>query len=393
MQENIILNNFINSVALLVCGLGVLQLKNIKLVLLNLLVLYSSYSLYDAINGKKLSIYADIGQNEYLHIVSLNVLVSLIVINLSSYLFKEKKIITLSKSKPDIFYYLILILSTYLITTSLQGESVLESLSYGSNKNKSSLYEYLIVPIVYLFFRYKVNKFYWYLILYYSLKTFLFGGRIEVLELFLGIAFIYTDGFQKYTLRQLVVSIIFFFVLLILGYLRENITSIVLGTVDSNKNYDYVIGFSPDILYSSMRILHMIDIYNIDFLEKVEALFKIILSPIYFDSAENSLQQLPLFMKNSYESGGGGLFFTFIYSVGGYYALVPIVATIAIILNISSRSKFNFILSLFVVVSMPRWLLYNPIVLFRFVFFGIVIHLFFELLKLSSTKKCEMVQS
>lgn len=373
--------------ALLVCGLGVLQIKNKKLLLLNLLILYSSYSLYDAINGKKLSIYADLGQNEYLYIVSLNIIVSLIVIYVFINLFKHEKLITLSKNKPDIFYYFILIVSAYLIITSLQGESVLESLSYGSNKNKSSLYEYLVVPIVYLFFRYKVNKFYWILIFYYSAKTFLFGGRIEVLEIFLGIAFIYTNGFEKYTRRQIVVSAFFIFLLLILGYLRENITSIVLGTAYSNKSYDYVIGFSPDILYSSMRILHMMDIYNIDFLQKVEALFKIILSPIYFDSAENSLQQLPLFMKNSYESGGGGLFFTFIYSVGGYYALVPIVATIAIILNMSSRSKFNFIMALFIVVSMPRWLLYNPIVLFRFVFLGIVIHLFFELLKFSSSKK------
>lgn len=349
--------------------------------------LYGTYSLYN-LNNYQYGIYGQVNQSNYL--INLVLILNCVAIYIFlTNLFPGSKNVNFVKKFPhkynlrtDLIYYLSLLIFAYLIHTYLSGETLLTA-DYGHDKSKHPLYEYsIIIPIVIYYF-YRVNKFYYFAVLFFIVKTLIYGGRIEIVQLLLGLAYINTYGFKQIEHKKLLVFYLVIFLAFLIGLIRESVLQNILsGNSFFSESDNILIGFSPDIIYSSIRAIFLFDTLNIDFVDRSYSLIAIFFSSIYYDSKVDSLQQLSLFHKEYYESGGGGLIFSFIFSVGGIVALLLILVLLDLLIRNLHKYKIIYIFGIFVFAAIPRWLLYNPVILFRFVLYGA----FASLIMISITK-------
>lgn len=343
------------------------------------LVFYTN-SIFQSINGQILSAYNAINQSSYVSVVLLNNAIFITAISILSIIFYKKNIqFSIKKYEPNFLYYLLVSLSLLIPLISLSGENLLESQLYGTNKDKSPIYEYSIIIFLLIYFKYKVDKLFWLSTIIYILRTLIYGGRIEALELVMGLYFIRSLGLSHIPRKHLFYLTGCAFIFYFFGFLRENIFNIINEDFSFfNDDRLYVVGSSADIIYSSMRILFIFENFNYDIFDRLYSFILFIVSPLFQDKAIDSLQQLPLLHKNTYESGGGGLFYIFFYSTLGTFGIL--ISSIFTILPSIKRniSENYFFIAVLTFSSMPRWLLYNPTVLLRYAFFGYLLYFYFS---------------
>lgn len=262
------------------------------------------------------------------------------------------------------------------------GESVLSAGSYADslkNSNVSSLYGYGVIPILIgMQYANSVKKRNIILIIsvFFVLKDFLYGGRIDSIQLCLGLYILYFR--TRWSLKKTILIVFFAFsVISIWGIFRNSINSGIHSALINFINNIGNDGNNSEVYYSSMRIFYFIDNEILSLHLRVKALLYFITSIFMPYSMLPPIANLSSWYQNYANTGGGGLFSVFMVAMCGWIGM----AIIAYFLGYSFRkfqfgygSKFFKFWIILTIISVPRWYAYYPIAIFKFALYGAVFY-------------------
>jgi hypothetical protein len=288
-------------------------------------------------------------------------------------------------TKNSILSFLLFIMCVLILIFGLRGENIFQSGSYANNENveKSPIHEYFI--IFFLLFRIfmpvnKLSKFiYLSLFSIYIIKTLIYGGRIEVVEISLLVLFI--DVIPKYnikTSRIIIGLLILFYFNLIINNIRSNPLSLVNGEFlqllnPINTNNDFESTTQGDVIQSSARMIGLINYEIVDFSFRITSFISYLSSTFFISDIFNATPNLAKFKQDIYQSGGGGLISSYFYFWLSYSGPVIIGLILGSIINCAYINKYYYLYVFTLLISFPRWVAYNPIFLLKFCLFGVII--------------------
>ncbi|WP_350551504.1 hypothetical protein [Pseudoalteromonas sp. 120-MNA-CIBAN-0494] len=336
------------------------------------------------VNELYISYWMDFQSAYYLNKVS--VISGLFFIMLGSFLFNisEKNMVNITYVRqPDKLLFLFTVVLFFICTHfGMSGDTVLTAGYGASERDKSPLFEYaMIFLILALFFSNdsKVHKVIATLmVIFFSLKTVLYGGRIEVIQIVLAFMYFKTNFFRSWSLKKLYVSIILaFMLLLIVGRIRTN-PLLIFGLIE---NPMVLFDFSPisktgtvssnygDVQQSSARMLGLVDtgFWGLEFRIKssISYLFNLFLYGNELKHASN----IALIDQDKFGTGGGGLigsqFYVWLSWLGPILSGIFIGGIIRKGLKPNSKKVF-FIYAFTLLITFPRWYAYGPLALVKF---------------------------
>ena len=286
------------------------------------------------------------------------------------------------KSSPLIFY-LCYILSLVAAVKGKSGESILNAGAYmGGEVSTSSLNEYFFIFFVSAFYYCGICNFHkrllYLLAFFYCAKNLLFGGRIETAMM--GFCLLVLVFQYKYKIKTFVVGIIsLFFLMTIWGNIRQNPTGFLAGDwgelLFSQNDVYMIVSQEGDVNYGSFRMVGLVEEGILSIEERLKALGYFFIS-IFIPYSKLPLSaNLSAYLQSSYPSGGGGLISGYFYVYLSYFGVVLIAIWIARVLSKVAKSHENsiiYIYAIYVITTYPRWFAYNPIVLFKLTFWGVV---------------------
>lgn len=295
-----------------------------------------------------------------------------IIISLKSIKTKE---INFELELNNYFYTLFCICSLLFIHFFLKGESLLSG-SYGSiEKQHSPLYEYTLLFLTPIAIGAQKSKFkvyiFYFLVFLISVKSVLYGGRITAIQaIFLSFIVFQSKKIRKGLILSFLVLGIF--IMRIFTFIRNNIAEIALGEksvldmfytgADATKPLATNQG---DIAQASARVLGLLHDNLLTTEERIASFVQNILSIFTPGYKMSELVDLSLFMKDSYESGGGILFPVSFYVWFGYLGVILSGLFVAWIVNVLNYSNNIYlkVYGLVVLITSFRWFGYasfNP---------------------------------
>lgn len=278
-----------------------------------------------------------------------------------------------------------------ILIYGIRGDSILTA-AYGQGEvQKSALHEYFIIPFLGLMVSRNPdsktqNCIILLILLVYILKTVLYGGRIEVVQiglLYAYLAFSFFKNISPYKLYIYVFSAFLAFTALGLwrSHSLENVTGLSLAGFfeqvffnDQEATQGYISTNAGDIYHASMRMLGLIETGYLNISIRIES-FLFFLFGVFVPSGLNPDHAiLAQYMKDKYSVGGGGLIGTYFYVWLGW--LGPVVAGLFTGYSIRylyfGNSFYIKIYSILILVSFPRWYSYSPINLTKFCLVGML---------------------
>lgn len=302
-------------------------------------------------------------------------------------------------------FILFLLPCIYSILFGTQGESLLES-NYGSRAvEKSALHEYFLLFFFFLLISHNPRSYFqktivFCLLIIYSVKTILYGGRVEVIQSILLYIYLTQDYLKNINkIKILFYGFAAFFVFSLIGFVRGSLVELL-----SSQNIDlltlmkshffsentdaYVVSTSADIFYASMRILGMIDNGIINLEDRIVGFFLYLFNSFVFSDDLKLVVNLSTLLASSYPVGGGGLIHTYFYAWLGYFGVIFSAVFIGLILRRfhCKSNRFVQIYGFFILITFPRWWGYSPINFTKMIFFAFIIFLSIDIL-FNSRKK------
>ena len=350
---------------------------------------------------KQISFWTDFQYDKYMAPVLLSHL--LFLFTLGTFLDFKKKIINnfnhlITEDKN--LYIIILLSSFYFLFFGLSGDNIFTSGTYNTgNVNKSSLHEYFILFYIVSFFfipnklTYKIIQFS--LLLFYIFKTFLYGARIEAIEIILVFINFYYILLNKINTKYIYFLILFgIYLMLLISNIRDNPSKLFSDNYSELFNISNLLDFNSinennstegDVVQSSARMVGLIDNGNLNIFQRIYSFFIYLLSPILPNFILPDYSNLSTFLQSKYSSGGGGLISTYFYCWLGYFGPIIIAFILSYFINrfYQFKSKSFFVYGLVIISTFPRWFSYNPIFIVKFCLYTLIIYLFFLNLKMS----------
>jgi hypothetical protein len=290
-----------------------------------------------------------------------------------------------------ILFYGFFIICILLLIFGIQGQSLLNGSSYANQEftSKSTLHEYFILFYLFLILFSSQNKFEKIVIkvlfIIYVLKTLIYGGRVEVLEIFL-------LWFLLFFLNKIKLQTVLFFVLIglygsnVVSNIRSNPIQFLSGNdlgyyfdplflFDHKSKYDIISSNEGDVIQSSARILGLIDNEHLSFSQRIISSVLYFISPVVPASFMPSYSNLSTYKQDIYRSGGGGLISIYFYAWYWYFGPVIIAIFLAFFINkfFLSSSLYYYIYGVAIFTTFPRWFAYNPIMLVKFCLYAVII--------------------
>jgi hypothetical protein len=270
-----------------------------------------------------------------------------------------------------ILYNMLVILS---IGIMYFGMNRINTTVYSSKIN--TLYEYFALTVLFAFkfsgksIRKKLVLVI--IILIYILQDFSYGGRISTLQLGIMIVLVLFSKILSYK-HIIIFSIPALLILNVVYIYRNNhslnniIPNLISFLINSTKNYEY--NTFSDVLYSSSAFIYsklFIFNWSIPILSFVAFFLNIFLGG-RFDYGNVTV----LISSKISALGGGGYLPVFFYFWFDWLGVILISIFIVWILNIRlkhSNSEYWTLLTIVFISLVPRWFVYSPLVLFRYVF-------------------------
>jgi hypothetical protein len=290
-----------------------------------------------------------------------------------------------------ILFFGFFIICILLLIFGIQGQSLLSGASYANQEftSKSSLHEYFILFYLYLILFSSQNKFEQIaikiLFVIYVLKTLIYGGRVEVLEIFL-------LWFLLFFLNKIKLRTVIFFVLIglygsnVVSNIRSNPIQFLSGNdlgyyfdplflFEHKSKYDIISSNEGDVIQSSARILGLIDNEHLTFSQRIISSVLYLISPVVPASFMPSYSNLSTYKQEMYRSGGGGLISIYFYAWYWYFGPIIVAFFLAFFINkfFLSSSLYSYIYGVAIFTTFPRWFAYNPIMLVKFCFYAVII--------------------
>lgn len=288
-------------------------------------------------------------------------------------------------------YVVCLIVAIICIIFGKSGATILTTGSYAETLKESdisSLYAYGIIPILigmqFANSRKKIN-----IILslaaIYVIKDLLYGGRIDSIQLCLGLYVLYFRF--KWSIKQTITILgISFIMLLVYGLFRNSVSIGLVGALTEVVSNMGQSAHHSDVYYSSMRLFYLIDNSILNLENRIDALFNFILSIFIPYSILPPIANLSKWHQDIASSGGGGLFSVFMVTMLGWGGM----AIFSYYLGRSFR-KFQYLKGsnfftfwvILTIIMTPRWYAYYPIAIFKFSLYGAVMYYLLNTLFLS----------
>ena len=303
---------------------------------------------------------------------------------------KYKNIIGREKNNI-VFYFTIIILCLCLIF-GLSGENIFKSGSYGSGEvTKNTLFEYFIlfyyVAIVFINPNSRIQKIYLIILLiFYVLKGYLFGGRVESLQLLIAYVLIYRNFLFGYNSILLVFSILFvLFLNVFIGLLRQDMSlifnpSLLLNI--NNSNGQYLASQFGDAYQSTLRVIGLVQDGYISYEKRLLSFISIFFGSFVATSFMPDFYNLASYKQEIARSGGGGLISGFSYVWLSYAGPLLFGFFVGFSYRLLYYSNNILLISygFLVAVTFPRWFNYYPLVLFKFCLFVIPLIIILKIL-------------
>jgi hypothetical protein len=292
-----------------------------------------------------------------------------------------------------ILFYFFLIISILTLIFGIRGESLLNGATYASQEStsKSTLHEYFILFFFFLIVFSSDVKFERYIIfimlILYILKTILYGGRIEVVEIGLLWFYLFYYYLNKVQIRTVLFILLFgIYISNVINNIRTNPTDFITGidtfsffdptsSIASKSKYEILSTNEGDVIQSSARIVGLIDRNELSLQQRIISGGLYLFSPLLPASILPEFANLSVYKQDLYKSGGGALISTYFFSWLNYMGPILISLILAFIINqfYSNNSIYNYVYCSIMFVMFPRWFAYNPIMLVKFCFYAIII--------------------
>lgn len=299
----------------------------------------------------------------------------------------KKKGISIRNIHNPILFYLNVIVVILFILFANTSASIFSTGGYAKSLHtgdKSSLNEYAIIFLLgaILFSgKSKAKRNVIFVVAaMYCLKNILTGGRLETIMVVIMLTIIYFS--KKWSYYAILCAIIVgYFAFSIFGYIRSDITKldslsdIVIAFFSSANRGEAVSSTSGDVIYGSQRMLLLIADGHLTIPQRFASFIYFVLSFFLPTSYLPESAVLSTYRVDLYSSGGGGLFPTYFFVYGGYIGVLFISFFLSGILNrlnaeSSSRNGFGYFFAILAISTLPRWLLYSPITLFKLSLWG-----------------------
>lgn len=317
----------------------------------------------------------------------------LFLVVILSFLPKKINPVMLPEPKDNVIIYFGLII--ILVIIGIYG---INRVSIGSySVSISPIYEYS--SIIFLFAYYTSGNKLWrkviiaILMILYILQDYYYGGRITSLQIMiLALCTILRNKFTN-------IELLFFSfggILLnaVVGAYRSlyNFDNINIMLIFNNLKTNLFVFDTPVYaFYASGTHIASIETFNIPYTIRLGSFINFFKS-IFLGSNNNS-GNVTLFVKENYFSNqGGGLFPTHFYFWAGWIGVCVASLIIVLIFNklFSSKHELIQIMNVVIIATIPRWFIYNPLILFRTMFLVSVlygVYLFFNKFIIISLKK------
>ncbi len=286
-------------------------------------------------------------------------------------------------------FYISLIFCCLSIYFGLSGETILEASYYQGETERSSLHEYFIIPFFGLLLFHKktsgTHKATVYLLFFiFIIKTALYGGRIEILQIGLLLVYFTKDFLRDISTTRIVASAtVAYLAFTIIGLARSDILSLanyitnpasLVDTLITNNQPDYISSTATEVLYSSARLHGLVDLEEITTFQRLTGFLMFLFNAAAPSSFWPDFANLSRFKSFEFPSNGGGLISSYFYVWLSFIG--PILAGWfcgKIISALYKRpTKSIFFYSTLVLISFPRWMTYNPTGLMKFCLVGTI---------------------
>ena len=283
-------------------------------------------------------------------------------------------------------FTLLIILSLAFITFGRSGTSIIDSGGYKNTLDSvesTSFFAYSIMTIAlaFIYANTRLKKFLVYILaFYFCAKNLLLGGRIETIQLCLALFLLrFRYIWSRNTILILCGS---FYVLVQAWGLYRGDTSESLVSLGQDKFY--ITG--GEVYYASMRIIYLMESGFLQATQQVEAFFYYFLSIVFPFSWLPDLANLSTFLKEQFDTGGGGLAPVFFYAFASYPAVIISAYLIATLINRMNSNKYYYVYGIFLLATWPRWYAYYPIQPIKFCLYALVLFWLCERIELKASK-------
>lgn len=297
-----------------------------------------------------------------------------------------------SRGIDYLFYFFISMALIFSIIFGIKGSNIFEHDGYNvGGLRKTSLHEYFVVFFIcYMVWPTKktnyLNFYFGILAVIWSAKTFIYGGRVEVILLLIAIQYFQNDFFRKgLTFKFLIFLLLMFATAVALERIRSeplNFLSNPIGTLlpkDILEESSVQLGNAPDALFSGARLIML---REENYLSREDSAISGALNlfpQILPSAAYPKLASLGGYMQNIIPSPGGGLIFAYFFAWFGFSGVIILSFLLGLFLRylyFYSSQMFLLPLSIYTFSSFPRWIAYTPITLtkvnFLLLVFGIL---------------------
>ncbi len=293
--------------------------------------------------------------------------------------------------RKEIYFFLVIIM-VLLLVYGLSGDNVLDSGRYGTGSVvKKPLYEYFVVFFLLAIFFINQKSLSQVvsltaIVILYSVKTFLYGGRIEVLQIGLIILYVFLPFFEKRKALLLLSVLISYFLLVFVGEVRSNPELLSsLSSINLIPNYivadrSYISNQFGDVYQSSLRIVGILNDGYVTFSDRLVSLFSILFGITLPSSMMPDVYNLTTYRRDIAMSGGGGLISAYSYVWLSYFGPLIFGFFIGNVIKkiYELRSPVFTVYGIMILVSVPRWFAYYHVVLFKMCLVGVIFMLIYS---------------
>lgn len=269
----------------------------------------------------------------------------------------------------------------------VQGDTIFESGLYGSGEiQKSALHEYFIVFFIISIFlknpqSYIQTIILFILLVFYTYKTLIYGGRIEILQIWLAVLYLKYNYFFN---KKMIVLLFIFFSYVIFDFIsqvREN-PLLILSLEDLNflgnlfKEKTVILSsLQGDVYQSSLRVVGLFRDGAIDFTTSLLSFMSVVFFSFVPSSYMPDFYNLSNYKIDVAKSGGGGLISSFSFVWLYYFGPVLFGLFIGFFIRLFYRlnNPIINIYGLLILITFPRWFSYYPAILFRMNLLGVLL--------------------
>lgn len=288
-----------------------------------------------------------------------------------------------------------ILIMVFIIVFGKQGQSILGSGSYAVGSQSTfkgfAISEYILLFVI-LAYKYsggiKNSK---YIIIFvsmlYMLKMIAFGGRVESLQLSILLFTLYYEN--KFSYKQLFIFLgITFLAFNIFGSIRTDILYYLKNPsqIKLFEFYNVEKGYKPsnagEVIYNSTIFIGLLENHVLTIQNRIfgfmSFIMRIFLPTKFIPFKEAHLSN---YLDTFSPAGGGGFITMYFYFYLGIVGVILITYYVSYLLNnaYSFKNEYVKFYVIMVLATFPRWLVYDPITLFKLSGYIMLLLLIFEI--------------